>query len=380
MREKFLLDPEVIFLNHGSFGACPASVFETYTGWTRELERQPVDFFTRRSDALLDDARAALGTYLNADAADLIFIPNATTGINIVARSLNLQSGDEILATDHEYGAVDYTWRYVCERAGAHYIRQPVELPFTSAADFVDSLWSAVTDKTRVIAISHITSPTALIFPVHEICRRAREAGITTVIDGAHVPGQLPLDLTALDADFYAGNCHKWLCAPKGSAFLYARADRQAELDPMVISWGYTPESDFATRHQWQGTRDLAAFLSVPAAISFMHEHDSARIQRDGHELACYARDQLAAITGLAPIAGPDSFPQMVTMPLPPCDALALAEDLYQAHRIEIPGIAWNDRAFLRVSCAMYTTRADIDALVSALASRLAGEYTENRN
>src|SRR6185369_9930626 len=174
LKALFLLDPEVIYLNHGSFGACPIPVFETYQNWQRELERQPVEFLGRRADTLLDSARASIGTYLNADPDDLIFVPNATIGINTVVRSLTLEPGDEILATDHEYGAIDYTWQFICGKTGAKYIRHPIPLPVTTPEAFVESLWSQVNPRTKVISISHITSPTALIFPVAEICRRAR--------------------------------------------------------------------------------------------------------------------------------------------------------------------------------------------------------------
>ena len=231
----------------------------------------------------------------------MIFVPNATIGINTVARSLRLEPGDEILATDHEYGAIDHTWQFICAKTGAKYIRHPIALPVTTPEDFVESLWSQVTQRTKVISISHITSPTALIFPVAEICRRARDAGILTIIDGAHVPGQIPLDLTAIDADFYSGNFHKWLCAPKGAAFLYARREHQPMVEPLVISWGWLPDSTFVTRNQWQGTRDITAFLSVPAAIEFQQTHDWDRVRAACHGLASEARGRLAELTGLEP-------------------------------------------------------------------------------
>ncbi|MBL8154997.1 MAG: aminotransferase class V-fold PLP-dependent enzyme, partial [Anaerolineae bacterium] len=198
LKDLFLLDPTVTFLNHGSFGACPIPVFETYQRWQRELERQPVEFFQHRADPLLDDARARLAAYFNTQPDRLIFVPNATVGINQVARALRLQPGDEILTTDHEYGAMDYTWNFICGKTGARYVRHPIPVPVTTPEALADSLWSAVAPVTRVIFLSHMTSPTALIFPVGEICRRARAAGILTIIDGAHIPGHLPLDLAAL--------------------------------------------------------------------------------------------------------------------------------------------------------------------------------------
>ena len=231
MRDQFLLDPNIIFLNHGSFGACPKPVFERYQWWQRELERQPVEFLGRRHDDLLDAARARIADYLGAEADDLVFVTNATSGLNVIARSLVLQEGDEILTTDHEYGALNLTWDHVCAKVGARYVHHPIPLPVGDPADVVESFWSAVTPRTKAIFLSHITSPTALILPVTEICHRAREAGILTIIDGAHAPGQIPLDLTAMGVDIYAGNFHKWLCAPKGSGFLYVRPHLQADVE-----------------------------------------------------------------------------------------------------------------------------------------------------
>jgi isopenicillin-N epimerase len=238
MRDLFLLDPATIFLNHGSFGACPKPVFEQYQRWQLELERNPVAFLGRRSGALLGQARARLAGHLGIQADDLAFLPNATTGVNVVARSVALQPGDEVLATDHEYGACEAAWRFVCDRAGATYRRVAVPLPFEPES-FADRLLQAAGPRTKLIFASHISSTTALVFPVAELCARAREAGILTLIDGAHAPGQVDLDLAAVGADFYTGNCHKWLCAPKGSAFLHARPERQAELHASVVSWGY---------------------------------------------------------------------------------------------------------------------------------------------
>jgi isopenicillin-N epimerase len=374
LKNLFLLDPTVTFLNHGSFGACPIPVFETYQNWQRELERQPVEFLGRRADSLLAEARSHIGAYLNADPNDVIFVMNATAGINQIVRSLKLEAGDEILATNHEYGAIDYTWQFICGQNGAKYIRYPIPLPVTTAEVFVESLWSQVTPRTKVISISHITSPTALIFPVAEICRRAREAGILTIIDGAHVPGQIPLDLTALGADFYSGNFHKWLCAPKGSAFLYARRELQHMVEPLVISWGWIPDSTFVSRSEWQGTRDIAAFLSVPAAIEFQKTHDWDTVRAECHTLTSEARARLSDLTGLTPISpdSPDWFGQMATIPLPPCDPVQVKARLYDDYRIEIPLVTWNGQNYVRASFQGYNSADDLAKLVTAI-----GEITQ---
>ena len=373
LKELFLLNPDVIFLNHGSFGACPRPVFEAYQRWQRELEYQPVEFLGRRLPDLLAQARQRLGTYLNVAADDLVYVTNATTGINIVARSLPLQPGDEVLATNQEYGAVDRTWTFVCRKTGAKYVRQPIPTPVHARDALVDLIWRNVTPRTRVISLSHITSSTAMIMPIEEICRRARQAGILTVIDGAHAVGQIPLDLPAIGADFYAGNCHKWLCAPKGAGFLYARPDAQALIEPLVVSWGWeSPRpgpSRFIDYHQWQGTRDISAFLAVPAAIDFMIEHDWDSVRQACHELARQVRRRLADLTGLPPNYPdhPDWYAQMVTAPLPPGDLEALKARLYDEYRIEVPFPAWNDQQGIRVSIQGYNTQQDIDTLIDAL-------------
>lgn len=372
-RDLFLLQPDLVFLNHGSFGACPRPVLEAYQAWQLELERQPVEFLGRRFKDLMRQAREPLAAFIGADADDVVHVPNATTGLNIVARSLPLQDGDEVLGTDHEYGALDRTWRFVCGKRGARYVRRPVPLPIESAGQVVETIWAGVTPRTRMLFISHITSPTAVTFPIAELVRRGREAGLITVVDGAHAPGQVPLDLEALGADYYAGNCHKWMCAPKGSAFLYARREMQRLLEPLVVSWGWQSDkpspSRFIDEQEWQGTRDIAAYLSVPAAIRFMHEHDWPQVQRECHELVRYARERVSALTGLPPITSdsPEWFAQMAALPIPTCDLETLKRRLYDEFHVEIPTVDWNGRLFLRISIQAYNTQADVDALVEAL-------------
>lgn len=373
LRELFLLQPGLTFLNHGSFGACPRPVFEAYQRWQVELERQPVEFLGRRSADLLAEARAKLAAYVGAATDEVVYFPNSTTAINMVVRSLELRPGDEILTTDHEYGAMDRTWRFVSDKIGARYIHRPVPMPVTTHAEFVETFWAGVTGRTRIIFISHLTSPTALILPVQAICRRAREAGILTIVDGAHAPGQIPLNLSELGADLYTGACHKWLCAPKGSAFLYARREVQARLDPLVVSWGWendTPSgSQFVDHHQWQGTRDIAAFLATPAAIQFQAEHHWEAVRAGCHALAREARRQINELTGL-PALCPDSsewFGQMAAVRLPPVDVETLKTRLYDDYRVEVPVFKWNDQPILRFSFQGYNSAADVEALVRAL-------------
>jgi isopenicillin-N epimerase len=378
LRQLFLLDPEIIFLNHGSFGACPIPVFDTYQVWQRQLERQPVDFLGRRIPELMAEARVRLGEFLGAAADNLVFFTNPTSAINMVARNLPLEPGDEILTSDHEYGAMDRTWNFICRQRHASYIHRPVCLPVESAASFVENFWAGVTPRTRVIFLSHITSPTALIFPLAEICRRARQTGILTVIDGAHAPGQIDLNLTELDADLYSGACHKWLMAPKGAAFLFANRSVQHLLDPLVVSWGYESEqpgpSRFIDYHEWQGTRDPSAFLSVPAAIDFQAEYGWAEVRKRCHDLAADTRRKIDRLTGLPSICpdSPEWFAQMFTARLPQgIDLQALQKRLYEKYRIEVPVISWNRQNFIRVSFQGYNHPSDGQALVDALGALL---------
>lgn len=385
LRDQFLLDPGVVFVNHGSFGACPRPVFEAYQQWQLELERQPVEFLGRRADGLMRHAREALAIYMGADANDLVYVPNATTGLNMVARSISLAPGDEVLATDHEYGALDRTWRFICARRGARYINRRVPLPVRSTEEVVETLWAGVTEHTRVLFISHITSPTALILPVAELIHRARQAGILTVVDGAHGPGQVAVDLSSLEPDIYAANLHKWVCSPKGAGFVYARKEVQPLLAPLVISWGWEPEpttllsletaqvSPFVLQNEWQGTRDIAAYLSVPSAIEFLAEHDWGSVREECHELLRRAREAITDLTGLEPIC-PDSrewYMQMASFPLPRCDAAELKRRLYDEYKVEVPIIEWGGRQLVRVSVQGYNTRDDVEALVGALAALL---------
>jgi len=375
LKSHFLLDPEIIFLNHGSFGATPKSVFEDYQAWQRRLERQPVQFLGRDIIAYMAASRQALADYLGVEAQDVVYFPNPTTAANVVARSLPLQSGDEVLSTDHVYGAMERAWRFTCKKKEAKYIRQPIPLPLTTREDFVEAFWQGVTPRTRVIFLDHITSPTALAFPVEPIIARARAEGILTIIDGAHAPGQISLNLTELGADIYIGACHKWLCAPKGSAFFYARREIQSVLEPLIVSWGYEDATyetgyTFVNHHEWQGTRDMAAFLATPAAIRFQAEHNWAAVHARCRALAAETRVRINTLTGLPPIS-PDEpcwFRQFFAARLPDeVDVEKLKTTLYNEYQIEVPVYRWNDIPLIRVSFQGYNTPDDADMLINAL-------------
>jgi isopenicillin-N epimerase len=355
LRRLFLLDPSVTFLNHGSFGATPRPVF-----------------LGRRFTDLMLVARRSLADFLGTVADNLVYTTNVTESLNIVAHSLDLGPADEVLSTDHEYGALDRTWRFLAKERGFTYINQPIPVPLTNPQAFVEELWKGVTARTRVIFLSHITSPTALIFPVEIVVRRARQAGILTVVDGAHAPGQIPLRLDDLGADFYGGNLHKWLCAPKGAGFLYARPEVQHLLKPLVVSWGYEAEipgpSKFIDQHEWTGTRDIAAFLSVTVAIDFQREHNWDKVRSASHDLACEVQERICALSGSSFLSDRSRFLQFVAIPLPDAINLdGLKMRLYEEYRIEVPLILWNAHKFIRVSIQGYNTQRDLDMLVGAL-------------
>ena len=386
LSQQFLLDPEVTFLNHGSFGACPRPVFEDYQRWQLTLERQPVAFLDSRRGLATNllVMRDAMAAEFGTTSENIAAVTNATGGLNIVAQSIPLSPGDEILTTNHEYSALEKTWAFVARRTGAKIVVVDVPLPLTSAQAFHDTIVAGMTERTKVLFLSHITSPTALLFPIESLMPEARRRGIISIIDGAHTPGHSPLSLDALGADFYSGNCHKWLMSPKGSAFLHARPERQAMLDPLVISHGWTADnkepgvrgpfgnSPFVDEIEMQGTRDPAAWLAIPAAIAFRKQHDWWSVSADCQRLAQETAARLQALTGLEPLSTPEfSAPQMVAMPIPPCDAPELQRTLNAKYGIEIPVFEWQGHHIARLSCQGYNTRGQMDLLIDALSAEL---------
>ncbi len=382
----FLLGDDVTFLNHGSYGACPRPVFEEYQRWQLKLERQPVAFLdpSRGLSGWMQDARRAMALEFGCSTDDLVGLTNATEALNIVAQSLDLKPGDEILTTDHEYAALEKTWAYVARRTGVRVVEVTVPLPLTDADAFTAAVIAGVTERTRVLFLSHVTSATALVFPIADAVAQARARGIYTVIDGAHTPGHVPLDLASLGADFYAGNCHKWLMAPKGSAFLYVRPELQPMINPLVISHGWTPDAGqpgakggfggtpFIDGLEMQGTRDPAAYLSIPAAIEFRRQHGWDRVAVQCRDLVQDTARRVAAITGLTPFSTPAfCAPQMVAMPVPECGTEALKEALLSRYGIEIPCFKWKDHSIVRVSAQGYNTQGQMDLLITALTELL---------
>ena len=350
MKDLFLLDPSVVYLNHGTFGACPRPVFETYQALQRELEHQPIEFLAieRRFPALLDAARLELAAYVGAPPDDLVFATNTSSALNSVIRSLALEPGDEVLLGDAEYGGLEILWRFIAERTGVTLRRAPF-------AELEPG------PKTRVVFCSHVEWQTGRVNDLAAVCSAARAVGALSIVDGAHAPGQISLDLDALGADVYAGNCHKWLCAPKGSAFLYARPEAQESIEPAVISWDWVDGAPFHQRHRWQGTRDPAAFLAVPAAIAFQAEHDWPSVRTRCHALLGRFRDECA----LEPLA--DDYVQMLGFRVPVDDGTALKHALYERHRIEVPIVETSSGWAMRVSIQGYNDDRDVDALLAGL-------------
>jgi isopenicillin-N epimerase len=367
LRADFLLAPDIVHLNHGSYGATARPVLVRQRELRDELERDPVEFLGRRLPEMLAGVRRDVAAYLGVTEPDrLVLVSNATTALNAVATSLPLVPGDEIVVTDREYGAMQLLWTEVARRANARLVVANVPLPALDEADLVDAIWGAVTPRTRVLFFSHITSETALVLPAKELCRRARAAGIMSVVDGAHGPGHLPLALDELGADCYAGNGHKWLCAPKGSGFLYVRDELQAELRPPVVTWGRN--DGYVDRFGWSGTDDPTAMLSVSAAIEYQTTNHWPVVRERCRELA--RRTQAAIVEGLGGdrIAAEElQAPQMVTFVVPHEDPEALQRALRGRHRLEIPVHAVDGRTLMRLSVAAYTTDEDCERLLDAL-------------
>lgn len=370
------LDPRALFLNHGSFGACPRVVQEKQSELRARLEKQPVQFFLRDLEAMHDEALAALGAFIGADPADLGFVANATTGVNAVLRSLPFQPGDELVTTDHTYGACRNALDWVAERSGARVVTAAVPFPIGGAEEVEAAVLGAVTPRTRLALLDHVTSPTGLVFPVARLVAALAGRGVDSLIDGAHGPGMLPLDLKAIGAAYYTGNCHKWLCAPKGAAFLHVRRDRQQGLVPTTISHGLTaPRSDrsrFQLLFGWTGTGDPTAALCVPDVIRVVGELVPGgwpEVWERNHRLACAGRDRLCRALGIAAPAPDSMLGSMATVPLPDGPDLALQESLWTQGAIEVPVFAWPaaPRRCLRISAQLYNTVAQFEELATLL-------------
>jgi isopenicillin-N epimerase len=385
------LEPGVAFLNHGSFGACPTEVLRHQTALRQAMEAEPVRFLSRELDDRLDTARRALGAFVGADPDDLAFVANATGGVNAVLRSLVFSPGEEVLTTDHAYNACRNALDFAAARAGARVVVARVPFPVAGPAEIVDAVLAAVTSRTRLALLDHVTSPTGLVLPLERLLPALAARGVDVLVDGAHAPGMVALDLRALGAAYYSGNCHKWLCAPKGAGFLWVRRDRQAQVRPLTISHGATASragrSRFRLEFDWTGTSDPTAWLSVPRAIEYLGgllPGGWPALMARNHALAVEARGLLCAAVGTAPPSPDDMIGSLASVPLP--DGLAsgigwrrpdpLQQRLFDGWRIEVPVIAWPapPRRLLRVSAQLYNDREQYARLAAALGQELGGE------
>jgi len=388
--QLWLLDPEITFLNHGSFGACPRRVLEIQSEWRARIERQPLQFLARELEPQLDAARASLAQFVGANPEDLVFVPNATQGVNSVLRSLAFQPGDELLVTDQEYNACRNALEYAAERAGARVVVVPLPFPVRNADDLVEPILAGVTPRTRLALVDHVTSQTGMVLPLARVVAELHRRGVDTLVDGAHAPGMTPLNLTQLGAAYYSGNCHKWLCAPKGAALLHVRPDRRSLIRPLTISHGANSarrdRSRFLLEFGWQGTYDPSAFLSVPEAIRFvgsLHPDGWAGVMSVNRALALAARRILCVslhipepcpeefIGSLASVPLPDAAPD--AWPRLPINEYPLQDALRENHRIEVPVVSWPapPKRVLRISAQLYNSPPQYDRLARALVREL---------
>lgn len=373
MKNLFLLQEDITFLNFGSFGACPKEIFDDYIQWQFLLEKEPVQFITVDGYNYIQNSLSALAKYINCSAKELVFVPNPTHAVNILAKNIPLNPGDEILTTNLEYGALDRTWKYFCSKNGAKYIQQKISLPIQSKEEFIHEFWKGYTDNTKVIFISQITSSTALILPVKEICAEAKKRGLLTIVDGAHVPGHIDLDLQDLQADFYTGACHKWMMTPKGSSFLYTKNEFQKILDPLIISWGYESvspsDSLYFDYHQFNGTRDFSAYLTIPKAIEFMQKNNWKSVSDSCKKnvLECApSLFEFLKTDSLAPLNG-DFYGQLCSAKIKTADPQKLQRLLFEKYKIEIPIMQHGSDSYIRFSFQAFNNVAEIEYLIHSL-------------
>ena len=370
-RALWCLDPSIAYLNHGSYGACPRAVLERQRSLQLEMEREPVDFLSRELPGRLQSARSALARFVGAETADLVFVPNATTAVNAVLRSLEFAPGDEVLATSHTYAACRNALDHVASRTGARVVTAPLPFPVRSDDELIAAVMACVSPRTRLALLDHVTSPTALVLPLARLVRELRALDIETLVDGAHAPGMVPLALGELGAAYYTGNAHKWLCAPKGAAFLHVRSDRQRELHPTVISHGYG--AGLQAEFDWIGTFDPSAWLCVPAAIDYLGTllpGGWPKLMAINRGLALEARADLCESLGIDPPCPESMIGSMASVVLPRAASGAAASRLegdaltgwFRDRGVE----TWLSRRpfnLLRVSAQLYNSIAQVHRL-----------------
>ena len=372
-KNSFLLEEGITYLNHGSFGACPREIFEDYQNWQVKLEKQPVQFLTEELYPALKESRESLAAFLGCDQDEVLFFPNPTTAISNIIYNLDLKPGDEVLMTDHEYGALVRAWNVWGKKSKVYIKNAHITLPLESKDKFFEDISNKISSKTKVIFLSQITSPTGLVFPIQDIIDYAKNRKIITIVDGAHVPGHIDLNIHNLGCDFYTGALHKWMCGPKGTSFLFVKKEHQKWIKPVIYSWGKDgddPErSEFLQDFQWQGTRDMSAFLTVPKVINFF-KNDIESFQEDSKKLILNSGDQFQKVLRTDPISrGDDFLGQMISFPLPKNTNNKIKNILWENYKIEIPIFEWNKEKFIRLSIHIYNDQKDIDSLMNALRS-----------
>ncbi|RAM49134.1 MAG: aminotransferase [Hapalosiphonaceae cyanobacterium JJU2] len=379
------LDPKVTFLNHGSFGACPIAVLSFQQQLRSQLEQEPLRFFTREWEPLLDGAKSKLAAFVGADVENLVFVPNATTGVNAVLRSLTFHPGDEILTTNHEYNACRNALDFIASRTGAQIIVAQIPFPLDSPHQVVEAVIERVSRQTKLALLDHVSSQTALIFPLQQLVQQLQARGVDTLIDGAHAPGMLPLNLRAIGATYYTGNCHKWLCAPKGAAFLYVQPDKQPEIRPLTISHGAnsprTDKSRFQLEFDWMGTDDPTAYMCVPEAIAFLASLLPGgwdELRQRNHQLALQARQLLCQTLEVLPPCPEEMIGSMAVVPIPTAlsnrNFLSIRDELFDRFKIQVQIVPWQEtpKLLVRISAQIYNRIEEYEYLGKALGELIA--------
>ena len=382
IKKQFLLDNKVTFLNHGSFGACPKKIFNEYQSWQKKLENQPVKFLDQFRDfgPNMTNVREALSKKINCNVNNLVPVVNATTGLNAIIKSLHFKKGDEVIMSNHEYGALEKTWQFIKTKYKIKITIAKVSLPITSEEKFIKDFVKKFTSKTKILFLSHITSPTALLFPIKKLVKIAKQHKIITIIDGAHAPGHIDLNLKNLNADFYSGNCHKWMMSPKGAAFMWSSNKYKNHLDPLIVSHGWNKKNNstnqkgalgnsrFIDMFEYNGTKDPAAWLSVPASIKYINDKKNTKLFITQSKVLYDFALKLSK-TFKMPLLGHRKFlpPLMISVPIPKVKEIEFQRKLYKNYKIEIPIIPWENKSFARISYQLYNSIKDLEKLEYAL-------------
>jgi len=381
-KDWFMIDTKSVYLTHGTFGGCLKVAFDNKIKWQQKIESDPFDFLNNHAVNELEYSRNILGEYLNCNHNNLVYFPNPSTALNAVIKSLKLNAGDQVLTSNHEYGSLDRTWQYYAESKGYNYEHINIDIPYNDKSLFLNAFSNAINGKTKIIYLSHITSSTGLVFPVKEICQIARENNILSIIDGAHAPGQIEVNISDIKPDIYVGACHKWMCSPKGASFLYASQTIQNLIEPLVISWGWKSEtpgkSQFLDYHQYQGTNDISAYLTIPEIVNFFKEKKWGDVQKKCHNLVLdFLNNNMTALEPCS--TNPNHLAQMLSFKINkkshlvkkifdnPLEIIEAQNKIYNYNKIRIPIILWNKEVYSRLSIQAYNNPNDLNRLLDML-------------